>query len=207
LGISIRIILLVVLSTTLLSAAAMQPQALGKGRMDQVINLETGARNSASAPYFGGAGFALPSTPQPMQISQSSMIFQSEKLRDESKSIFEETSDLLNQSQDLAENVRDLEASARENALQSEQSAMLAKSELEETRLIHNETRAIARKAEIWARWQAYAPLTGIIQAGLLRENSSGELEILRGEVKALTDLIERQGLRIAKLENRTAAK
>lgn len=205
-GISIRIILLIILSTTVLSAAAIQPQALGKGRMDQVINLETGVRTSALAPYFGSGGFVLPSTPQPMQISPSSMVYQSEKLRDESKGIFQETSDLLNQSQDLTKKVRDLEASARENALQSEQSAMLAKSELEETRLIYNETRAFAWKVETWARWQAYAPLTGVIQAGFWKENRPGELETLRGEVKALTDLIERLDMRIAKLENRTAA-
>ena len=205
-GISIKIILLVILSVTILSATAMQPQVLGKGRLDQVMNLEAGARTSALASSFGSGGFVPPSTPQPMELSSAVMVYQSEKLRDQSEGLFRKTSDLLNQTRDLSKMVEDLEDSSRENAIRSEQSAMLSQRELEETKSIYNETRTSARKIEAWDRWLAYAPLLRGSQPGFVKENYPGELETLRVQVKTLTDLIEHLDMRIAELENNTMA-
>lgn len=191
----------------MLSATAMQPQVLGKGRMDQVMNLEAGPKtSSALAPRFGSGGFAPPMTPQPMQLSSAAMVHQSEKLRDQSESLFWKTSALLNQTRDLAKKVEDLENSSRENAARSEQSAMLSHSKLEETKSIYNETRASARKIEAWQRWLAYAPVLMGTRPGFVKENYPGELEAFRVQVKTLTDLIGHLDMRIAELENNTMA-
>jgi hypothetical protein len=191
----------------MLSAAAVEPQALGKGRSDQVMNLEAGARTSPLASSFGSGGFVPPSTPQPMQLSSAVMVYQSEKLRDQSESLFWKTSDLLNQTRDLAKKVEDLEASSRENAIRSEQSAGLSQSKLEETKSIYNETRTSARKIEAWERWLAYASILKGPQPGFVKENYPGELEALRGQVKTLTDLIRHMDMKIEELENNTLAR
>ncbi len=205
LGISIRIILLVMLFATILSTSAMQPQVLGKGRMDQVINLESGSKtSSALASSFGSGGFVPPAVFQPMQLSSAAMVYQSEMLRDQSEDIFWKTSDLLNQTMNLAKNVNDLENSSRENAARSEKSAMRSQSELEKTKSIYNETRAFARRIETRERWLVYAPLLMGAKPRFVREDYPGELETLRAQVKTLTDLIGRQDLRIAELVNST---
>jgi hypothetical protein len=183
----------------------MEPQYLGRGRMNQAINLETGAKASTIHPYFGTGGFAAPATPQTMELSSAAMVYQSEKLRDESRRILQETRLLCNRTSELAANVESLENSSEENALQSMQSALLAGSELERARSINNDTDAVARKARIWAKQQIYAPRIGESRDGLFKDSGMEELSSLRGQVKALKDTIERLDQRISVLENKTS--
>lgn len=152
-------------------SAAMEPQYLGRGRIDQVINLETGARASAAAPYFGSGGFVAPLTPQTKELSSAALVYQSEKLRDESELALQEIQDLCGQIRELAERMETLENSSAKNALESKQSALLSASELERAQSINNETDAVARKTRIWAKQLIYAPQIAASRDGFSRDN------------------------------------
>ncbi len=196
-------------------SAAVEPQYLGRGRMHQAMNLETGAKASAIAPYFGTGGFVAPQVPMTRELSSAAMVYQSEKLRDESMMSLQSVQRLCNQTRELAANVEMLENRSQENALESrynaldaKKSAALSSSEVEKARSINNETDALARKTKIWTKQQVYAPWFAAgasLREETAKENNANDLALLRSLVMALSDTVERLDERISRLENRTA--
>lgn len=72
---------------------------LGKGKSNQVINLDLGAKNSGSFPYFGVQGFAAPSIPQFAEVSPGYLVYQSKKYRDEAKMLYASACTVLDQTE------------------------------------------------------------------------------------------------------------
>ncbi|RQW79272.1 MAG: hypothetical protein EHM14_09240 [Methanothrix sp.] len=199
-------------------SAAVEPQYLGRGRINQAINLETGAKVSAIAHYFGTGGFVAPQVPITRELSSSAMAYQSEKLRDESMISLKSVQSLFNQTRELAANVEILENRSEEgalesklNALDAKKSAALSRSEVERARSINNETDAVARKTKIWAKQQVYAtwfaansPVRDASTRDLSTNDNIDDLASLRCLVMTLSDTIERLDERISRLENKT---
>ncbi len=165
--------LFLILSTIISTAAAIEPVALGQGRMDKTINLDIGSSHSSATPYFGSRGFAPPLVPQPMELDPGAMVSQSgrlrdqsEALRDQSAAIYNETADLLNRTKVIAKDVDSSRArvevlekdagmsanDARINANASLQSALLAKDYLSNTRAVYDESMLVYNKTWDTAR-------------------------------------------------------
>ncbi|NMB85651.1 MAG: hypothetical protein A4E44_00755 [Methanosaeta sp. PtaB.Bin018] len=159
-------IVLLLIFATMQVATAMEPQTLGHGRIDDVLNLQTGARASASAPHIGPGGFAPPTTPQPKALSSAMMVEESERLLAESRALYEQTALLYNRSLALIDDMEDLEERCRDSALLSEESSRLARGYMEEAMVHYNRTRLLEDRAERFMLWLAY--LSGaVVHPGL----------------------------------------
>jgi hypothetical protein len=145
------------LSMIISSSAAMEPFALGQGRMNSAINLDIGSERSSITPYFGSSGFAAPNAPQPMELDPGTMVSQTGRLRDQSQAfrdqsaaIHSSTADLLNQTTAVAGDVKttgnkveELKRQADLSAGSSQQSALMAGDILNRTRNVYTDTRKV----------------------------------------------------------------
>lgn len=165
-------IVLLLIFATLQVATAVEPQPLGHGRIDDVLNLQTGARASAFAPHLGPEGFAPPTTPQPKAVSSAMMVEESERLLDESRALYEQTALLYNRSLALIDEMEELEERCRDSALLSEESSRLARGYMEEAMVHYNRTRLLEDKAERLMLWITY--LSGAVVRPSLRDLDRG---------------------------------
>lgn len=151
------IMLLLVMSVIISTSAGLETMALGQGKLDKIINLDMGSRQSSVSPHFGTNGFASPLIPQPMELDPGAMVTQSERLRDQSQSlrdqscaVYNETAVLMNRTSAFAEQVEKDHASVevlKEDASLSANSslrgAILAGNCLNNTRAVYTDTRAV----------------------------------------------------------------
>lgn len=129
------ILLLIALMGT---AAALEPLPLGGGRVDEVINLQSGARQPGYVPRMTSSGFATPPTSQTMALDPGAMVHQAGSFmeearaaRDQALAIRDDVLDAQNRTLALAEETkayRDRAEVYQEKAGQSANSSALSAS-------------------------------------------------------------------------------
>ncbi len=221
------IMLLLVASVIISTSAAIEPIALGQGRMDKAVNLDMGSRQSTITPTFGMNGFASPLVPQPMELDPGAMVTQSQRfrdqsqaLRDQSSSIYNETAVLMDRTSAFAEQVKNDKAKVeilRDDAATSANSslrcALMAGDYLNNTRAVYSDTRSVYN----WTKISEKKVQTAIRMnmAGAMggantysnAPNGMGDVGSLQREVLVLSEKVDTLERRISELENMNRAK
>lgn len=209
------------------TSAAIEPKALGQGRLNKAINLDAGSMHSSVSPRFGMNGFAPPLVPQPMELDPGAMVSQSERLRDQSLSlrdqtnaIYNETAVLVDKTSAFAEQVENdavrvegLKEDASLSANSSLRSALLAGVYLNDTQEVYSDARAIynwtkisERKVDMAARMGTLGAAGGSSTYGSV-PMSTGDIASLQQQVTVLSQRLDILERRVSELEKRAGAK
>jgi hypothetical protein len=214
LGIRIKIVFLLVLSIIVSTAAALEPQEIGRGRSCKVVNLDAGPNGSGTKLHFGTEGFASPSIPQFVEVSPGAMVHQAKMYRDESRRLYSNACTILNQTSDLENSTRQStematasSAMAEVNANSSMSNAIRCKAYLDQTVSALNKTLAISNSTEIFANELAerenvtreYAQ--NAIRSAQIAGDRLNDTESERNNVSVLMQRIDILEKKVAELE------
>jgi hypothetical protein len=157
-ALEVKLCLLLGLSIIVSTVVALEPQEIGRGRSDEVMNLDVGPNNPGTKLHFGTHGFAAPAIPQFAEVSPGAMVHQSKMYRDESRilcinarSILNQTSALENSTTNSADRATVSSAMAQMSANSSMSNVMLSKTDLVQTESALNKTLSMSNRTEMLA--------------------------------------------------------
>jgi hypothetical protein len=188
-------ILILLILFSLHAAMAMEPVSLGHGKGGQIVNLDRGAAGSSVSVPFMSSGFAAPAAPQAMELDPGALVYQSQRIRDDSAALFQDTYSLMNQTKALVEQAEAAESGAKGWADESRASANLTSRQLQEAQSLYDKVQSSFLRLDLLSRRLIYAE----IAKGAAQAKDASAAEAMQQEI---IDLARRVSLLEERIED-----